>query len=121
MYMAKGTDSQKVLIRGQIGMLSFVLRDLEGHRSCFAAHSRCTSVFLQIVVFDQQVRDVLAGGLARRLSGLADLRVEAEGDLSAEVLFLFHAAVLLPVCCNDSIAGSLRKSYYQHHRRTLNT
>ena len=58
-----------------------------------------------IVVFDQQVCDVLAGGLARRLSGLADLCVEAEGDLSAEVLFLFHAAVLLPVCCNDSIAG----------------
>ena len=65
----------------QVGLdpLEELLGDLEGHRSRIAAHSCRTSVFLQIVVFDQQVRDVFAGGLARRLSGLADLRMGSSG------------------------------------------
>ena len=52
--------------------------DLEGHRSsAVVRHDLVTSVFLQIKIFDQQVCDVFAGGLARRFSGFADLFVEA--------------------------------------------
>ena len=61
-----------------------VLRNPEGRCAHIAAHRR-TSVFLQIAAFGQQVRKVLAGGPVRRLSGFADLRVEAEGHLSTEV------------------------------------
>lgn len=58
-----------------------------GHRSRIASHSHRTSVF-QIVVFDQQVRGVLAGGSACRLSVLPALCTEAAGNLSAVVSYL---------------------------------
>ncbi len=61
-----------------------VLRNPEGRCAYLTAH-RCASVFLQIAALGQQVRKVLAGGPVRRLSGFADLRVEAEGHLSTEV------------------------------------
>ena len=88
----------------QVGLdpLEELLGDMEGRRSRIAAHSRRTSIFLQIVVFDRKVRDVFAV-VWPVASGLADLRVEGGGDLSAEVLFLFHAANLRPVCRNESI------------------
>ena len=63
----------------QVGLdpLKKFLRDLEGHRSGFLIrHDFITSVFFHFVVFDEQVGDVLRGGQARLLSGLADALVQ---------------------------------------------
>ena len=57
--------------------LEEVLRDLEGQGSSIVrCHSCLTSIFLHFVVFDEQVGDVLRGGQARLLSGLADALVQ---------------------------------------------
>lgn len=83
MYIAKGTDSQKVLIRRKMITFRFVLRDLEGHRPSVVCHDRLTSISFHFEVFDEQVGDVLRCGQARLLSGLADLGVEGDGYLCA--------------------------------------
>lgn len=84
----------------QVGLdpLEEVLGDLECHRSgVIVRHGHVTSTFFHFEIFDQQVRDVLCGGQARLLSGLAYPIVEVQGDLSTEVLRLCHFSVLLSV------------------------
>lgn len=61
--------------------LEKVLSDLEGHRAgaVVVRHDLVTSIFLHFVIIDEQVGDVLRGGQARLLSGLADALVQLQG------------------------------------------
>ncbi len=94
----KGTDSQKVLIRNQIGMLSFGFVDLEGEGPGFTVrHDLITSIFFHFEVFGEQVRDVLTGGLARLFPGFGDLLMQVEVNLSTEVLSGWHGGHSFPL------------------------
>ena len=86
--------------------LEKVLSDLEGHRSgaVVVRHDLVTSIFLHFVIFDEQVGDVLCGGQARLLSGLADVLVQLQGQLRTKITSRWHGVVLLSADCNASIA-----------------
>ena len=72
------------------------LRTLECHRSAArVSHIHVPSVFFHLVVFGEQVGDVLCGGQARLILLGAYPVVEGQGDLSAEVLGIGHRVVLL--------------------------
>ena len=67
------------------------LVDLEGHGPGVVVwHSLVSPVLFQFEVFEQQICDVLAGGLTCLLSGCGDFLVQVEVDQSAEVLCLCH-------------------------------
>ena len=72
-------------------------RDLEGDRSAVSCHGRLTSIFFHFEVFGEQVRDVLAGGLARLFPGFGDLLVQVEVNLSTEVLSGWHGGHSFPL------------------------
>ena len=77
----------------QVGLdaLKKFFSNLKGHRPGFPVrHDLITPIFFQFEVFRQQIRDVLAGGLARLLPGLRDFAVQIEVDLSAEVFCGWH-------------------------------
>ena len=58
--------------------------NLVGHRPGFPVrHDLITPIFFHFEVFGQQVRDVLAGGLARLLLALADALVQVDWHLCA--------------------------------------
>ena len=59
------------------------------------SHIHVPSVFFHLVVFGEQVGDVLCGGQARLILLGAYPVVECQGNLSAEILGIGHRVVLL--------------------------
>ena len=60
------------------------LRDLEYHRPAFLRRVAAAFLILHlIIVFLNELGDVLAGGLAQAFPFLADPFMEGDGDLSA--------------------------------------
>lgn len=83
-------------VQVRLDALEEFLRDLERHRSAAVVrHVHVPSVFFHLVVFDEQVGDVLCGGQAHLILLGAYPVVEAQGDLSAEVLGIGHRVLLL--------------------------
>ena len=90
--------------------------DLECHCSAFFSHVNAAFlIFNHVVVFLNEVCDVLAGGLAQPFPFFADSLVEGDGDLSTQVFGSCHSGASF-VFCNAIIPERLRESCYQYHQ-----
>ena len=107
-------DTGVITVRGKAVDLNFVAAIL--HNRKFLGEYK----YREIVIPDG-IPAIVPRELFDRVQSKLAKNKKAPARHKAEVLFLFHAAVLLPVCCNDSIVGKQNESYYQDHRRTLNT
>jgi hypothetical protein len=91
-------DTGVITVRGKAVDLNFVAAIL--HNRKFLGEYK----YREIVIPDG-IPAIVPRELFDRVQSKLAKNKKAPARHKAEVLFLFHAAVLLPVCCNDSIAG----------------